>query len=327
MNAREEVRQSRLGVRRLKARLQETAQRVDATGRERDSLQERLDVLNGNSEARHITTSNIIIYAIVILLYPAVYCLDFLLFGPTAELLAEKVSAELPALTWGARFCVPALIIVIEMFLAMKIFMAKREADQYYSSHGAYSGWLIAGIVFNLVMPFLVISTSTAQIMFESETMQKATNWQLAASVVLAFIPHMAIVLSGRISHEAKSYIAFRIQRGILQRKIKRYSNMIDRDSQLFKRDFDLFYDLLTRHQNSYEPDYNAGPFDNTTRNFARNIFGYDVIQGPDNGSSTIHVQGDGPVEGGHDISGNNPPDEGGESDPWIRDQESEVRL
>jgi hypothetical protein len=280
MAMREDLRQSSLGIRRLKSRLHDSARRADEISRERGDFQMRLQQLETtHPEWVQDNFRDSTGYFFFLAGITAVYFLDLLLFGPTAEILSEMAFHGYPLMTWVARALVPAAILLFEIAVALQIYFTRRDSETYHSSSRAHRGWIAAGIILVFVMPCLVVGTSLVQSSFADESVQTGLRWQRIGLVLLALVMHIGISFSGRLAHEAKAFFAFKAKHRSLRRKIGHNNNDYDREIRNFREEFDSFYELLNRHRQTYLDSYDPGPFDAVTRGFARTIYGYEVIQ------------------------------------------------
>jgi len=328
MAGREDLQQSGLHIRRLKTRLHDSASRAEALRGDREEAGSGLkqlvethpDWVQDNSRQ---STGYLFLVAGV----TAVYFLDIMLFGPTAEMLSEKAFYGWPVMTWVARFLVPAAILLAEISIALQIFFARRDSETYYTASKAYWGWIFIGILFALVMPSLVVGTNLVQASFESQSIQTGLRWQLFGLVVLALVMHVPIIFGGRVAHEAKSFFSFKLKQRSLQRRVQQYNKEYGTEAQSFRSDFDSFYDLLNRHRQTFQDNYDQGPFDSRTRRFSREIYGYDVIQ-PASGAGTTQTSQNSSFDQGNQRQGQDQMrDEFADVDPRVREEESEVRA
>ncbi len=332
MAMREDVRQSTMAIRRLKTRLHDSARRADTASRERSEYREKLQQLEAahpewvKHDSRSSTKYSFLIAGIV-----AVYALDVLLFSPTAEILTEKAFYGFPFITWVARLLVPAGIIMIEILLAAQRLSARQDAEIYYTSNTGYNVWLALGIVFALVLPTLVVGTNLVQASFASESVKAGLRWQLIGLVTLSFVMHCLIIFGGGL-HEAKSFLAHKINRNSVSRKIQFHTREFDTESQSFRRDFDNFYDLLHRHRQTFNDNYDPGPWDSITRGFTQRVYGYEVIHAPAAATPTfqntdIDMTQNSGINHSPDQGNGQSPEETVAVDQRVREEESEVRV
>jgi hypothetical protein len=277
----EDSRQSCISIKKLKTWMHDSAHRANTIRQEHGDVRTKLQHL----EAAHpdwINNPRIMAhYLFVIAGVIAVYFLDFLLFGPTAEILSEKAFYGYPVMIWVAKIIVPAAILLFEIFIALQIYFTKRDAETYYLQSTAYLAWIAIGLFMAVVMPCLVIGTNLIQSSFESEPAKNALLWQRVSLVILALVMHLGVIFGGRHIHDAKAYFAFEIKHLSLRRRNQNCIKAYDNESRVFHNNFDSFYGLLIRHRKTFDEHYDPGPFDSITRNFAREIYGYDEIPDP----------------------------------------------
>jgi len=125
MAVREDLQQGGLYIRRLKTRLHDSASRAEALRRDQEEAQSGLKQLRDDhpdwvQDNSRLSTG----YFFVVAGVTAVYFLDIMLFGPTAEMLGEKAFYGSPAMAWVARLLVPAAILFAEISIALQIFFA-----------------------------------------------------------------------------------------------------------------------------------------------------------------------------------------------------------
>lgn len=328
MAVREDLQQSGLHIRRLKTRLHDSASRAEALRRDREEAQSGLKQLGDDhpdwvqDNSRQSTG-----YFFLVAGVTAVYFLDIMLFGPTAEMLSEKAFYGSPVMAWVARLLVPAAILLAEISIALQIFFARRHSETYYTSNKACQGWIFIGILFALVMPSFVVGTNLVQASFESQSMQTGLRWQLFGLVILAIVMHVPIIFGGRLAHEAKAFFTFKAKHRSLQRRVQQYNKEYGTEAQSFRSDFDSFYDLLNRHRQTFQDNYDPGPFDSRTRRFSREIYGYDVIQ-PAFGAGASQAPQNSSFDQGNQGQGQDQMrDEFADVDSRVREEESEVRA
>ena len=335
MAMREDLRQSSLGIRSLKKRLQNSAHRAGTISSDRGEAQMALQQLETAHPEWHQDNSRELAgYLLLLLGVTAVYFIDVLLFGPTAEILSEKAFYEVPWMTWVARFTVPAAILLVEISIALQIFFARRNTETYHSPKWVYVAWIMVGILFALVMPSLVVGTSLVLESFASEPEQAGLRWQLIGMVTLALVAHIIIIFGGRLAHESKAFFAFKAKHRSLRRKIGHHNNDYDREARNFREEFDSFYELLNRHRQTFHDSFDPGPFDAVTRGFASTIYGYEVIQNtPGTGDNGAVLSSE--PQSGHSGQSHQVLDQvqttgdgdGSDNGARIREEESEVRV
>jgi hypothetical protein len=279
-NGREDLRISGHHIRQLKSKITGNGSKIAILSSHRNEADsKRIEIEGPHIQWVLPNTRNSVSYATVLIGIIAVYFLDVLLFGPTAEILSEKAFSDLPAMAMFARFSVPAAIISIEIAVAMQIYFCRKDKEDYYKNSSELIVWLMFGILLSLVMPALVVGTNLVQASLETNAAYKtALSWQLLGLVALALAMHLPIIFNGRLAHDAKSYYSFRFKHNALQKVIRRCQNEVAASKNIMRTDFDVFYDQLNRHRQTYQDNFDPGPFDVSTRDALREIYGYEVI-------------------------------------------------
>ena len=278
--ATENLRQSLISIKKLKTLLHNNAHQANIVRREHGDVRERLKNLEATYHEWINQPRVLAHYLFVLAGVIAVYFLDFLLFGPTAEILSEKAFYGYLMMIWVAKIIVPAAILLFEIFIALQIYFTNGTPKNYHLRSTTYLAWIAIGICMAAVMPCLVIGTNLIQSSFESEPARNALSWQRISLVILALVMHLGVIFGGRHVHDAKAYFAFKIKHCSLRRQDKNCIRAYDNEALAFHRNFDGFYDLLIRHRQTFDDHYDPGPFDVITRNFAREVYEYDEIPG-----------------------------------------------
>lgn len=322
-NGREDARLSAHNIRHLKMRLTTHGGEIARLRRhESEAISKRTELESAHPEWVQHNTRNATNYAVILIALIAVYCLDVMLFGPTAEILSEKAFADMPLAANIARFLIPAAVILIEVAVALQIYTCRKERQDYHNKIGELMIWTLFGISLCVVMPALVVGTNLVQVSLEdSDASKTGLYWQLIGLVALALAMHLPIIFNGRTAHEAKSYFAYRIRHGKQERIIRRCKNRADRAKNALRVEFEGYYDLLQRHNETYGSHVNPGLFDVATRDALNEIYGRNmVVTGNPSNNADYQRKQDGETgEGGAQTGSNN--------NESVNREEREVRL
>lgn len=321
LTGREDLRISGHHIRQLKSKITGNGGNIANFRRHQGEADSRLrEIETAHPQWMEPNSRNAVSYATILIGIIAVYFLDVLLFGPTAEILSEKAFNDFPAMAMVARFFVPAAIICIEIAVAMQIYFCRKDKEDYSKNSTELFVWIMFGVLLSLVMPALVVGTSLVQVSLEgSEAYKTALYWQMLGLVALALAMHLPIIFNGRLAHEAKSYFSFRYKHSSQQKVIQRCKKEVDACKHFLRVDFEVFYDLLNRHRQTYQDNFDPGPFDVSTRDALREIYGYEVIAGNGNNNHFRHHRG-------HDDVDSNSEPTGQDAADFIQ-REDEVRL
>lgn len=322
-NVREDQRASAHNIRHLKIKLTGHGGKIANLRRhESEATSKKTEWESAHPEWTQLNSRNATSYAVILIGIIAVYFIDVMLFGPTAEILSEKAFYNMPLIVNIARFFVPAAIICIEIAVALQIYSCIQEREDLHKGISQLLIWIGFGISLCIVMPALVVGTNLVQVSLENnEASQMGLYWQLVGLVALALAMHLPIIFNGRTAHEAKSYYTYRFQHNKQERIISRCKNEVDRCKNKLRMDFERYYDLLQRHTETYGSNINPGLFDIATRDAINEIYGREMVVTVGQGSGNPHTT----IQQETDINNGN---QMGQNDAeFVNKEESEVRL
>jgi hypothetical protein len=279
-NGGEDARTSAYNIRQLKMRLTTHGGKiVDLRRHESEAMSKRTELETAHPEWVQHNSRNATGYAIILMAILAVYCLDVMLFGPTAQILSEKAFDDMHIVAKIARFLIPAAVILIEIAVGLQIYSCRKERQDYHKGVGELLIWIMFGISLCVVMPALVVGTNLVQVSLEDNEVSKTgLYWQLVGLVALALAMHLPIIFNGRTAHEAKSYYAFCMKHNTQERIIHSCKNTVDKERNALRTDFEKYYDLLQRHTEAYGSNINPGLFDIATRDAINEIYGREMV-------------------------------------------------
>lgn len=227
-----------------------------------------------NPELRQVSFSHRAGYLLLLLFLPAVYLLDFLLFGPTAEYFARRSFPASPGLVALACLVIPAGFLLVEVAIAMQLFFARQEAAKFRDTYD-HVLWLLLGLFFALVMPSQVLATLlAAQPAVSSPRLALVFHAQLLGLVLLTFVAHVAVLFGGRLAHEAKAYLAFSLQRAWLRAQQQRAEMRAAQALAAFETAAAKYWQLLLEWNAQFSPRLAPGPFDRSTQKLFAERFG-----------------------------------------------------
>lgn len=214
----------------------------------------------------------------------AVYFLDVMLFGGAANLLAKKSFPNNLIMYYAFKFAIPAVILAIELWLAILIYGKFTEEDEPLQRKTKINLWFLAGVVFALVMPLFIVASDPDILRYLNggSNLETVLQFRLLGLFILAFIAHTLTIFTGKYSYEAKSLLLFRYDHRKLIRRVT------DSDE-----DFETFAQSTVNHFNSYYAErqtfngrypQNQVPvaeFDVVARELINERFGREVIQTP----------------------------------------------
>jgi hypothetical protein len=211
------------------------------------------------------------------------YVLDAALVGSFAEFCATALFPHWPFVKTAVRFAIPLAFIGFEMGIAAQRHAAKIEAEE--AAPGAprsfaIMAWTLLGILWAALVPMIVflVQRSAATLTFATAKVLVGLTPVLMA---IALALHVAILFAGKLAHDAKGHIAFRLR----LRKLRREAAKAARAGENAR---DTFHAAVVRYVHELE-SFNrfyphrsipAGPFTAEAKSLAEESFGRDFIGG-----------------------------------------------
>lgn len=287
-------RSSQRGIATLLPRMLRSVYRAMATNLELGAAQNALNDLDiknpgwtpADTRARSSMT-------LLLLVLPAIYTVDYLLLAPVTEHLAAMAFRK-GAVVSLAKAAIPLAFILIEVYIATQLALACEEptgGQRWFE----LARWSTIGLVMALIMPSLILQTALAQqavktaMSAASGVTVVTSGWlgldpvraaQTVGMIALAVVAHVGVIFGGRHAASAKAYVAYRLNKSGLERRLRRLrATDGSRRTQATAR-FQAYLTTVNAHNARFAGQIAPGPFPAEIVQFVNQVlFRRDVIQ------------------------------------------------
>jgi hypothetical protein len=200
----------------------------------------------------------------------AIFIVEWLLAAPTAEWFALSLLGS-PSSATALSGLLPTSIFLLELLVAVQIY---EESERRRDGQG---GWraVVLGFFLVVVMPLFSLATQLA-VVPEAPELYPMFLARTAGLVLLAFVLHGTVLMSGRLIRESLGWWGFTVQsawwkgRGWLLRRRDQHVTAAALNA------FTIYRRLHTRHRTTWPTDaLEFGPWDTD----ARRVIGQEVAE------------------------------------------------
>ena len=177
----------------------------------------------------------------VLLGLPAVVLINLLLIAAPIEYIVGRSLDEDSQLAQFAIFAVPILLLIVEIVISVQLLRAIDEDEDTRP-------WRVAGWVFIIITPALILATAIAQ-----GDLASPENWPATlALIALAGVTDASIVFGGAVIDEALAYFYFQCKRGLLQVQLLQATSLLWGFGRKVVATFNPYMQILDRYNNRY---------------------------------------------------------------------------
>jgi hypothetical protein len=201
----------------------------------------------------------------------AIFVVEWLLAAPTAEWFAVSLLGS-PESAAILRWLLPTSIFLLELLVAVQIYeQAERRRDGQ-----AASGTVVLGLLLVVVMPLFSLATQLA-VVPEAPELFRMFLARTLGLVLLAFVLHGTVLMSGRLIRESLGWWGFTIQSACAKGRAWLLRRRDQHVTGAALSAFTIYRRLHVRHRTSWPGDaIEFGPWDGV----ARLVIGQDIANG-----------------------------------------------
>jgi hypothetical protein len=273
-------RQRLLALERKARAVQESGNRAHRNRQEEMRQQdERYREEDSNKELSNLGALGWVEAAIALLACVAVYFIDLSILSASADYFSKLAFADSPSMQAAMRLLVPFVVLVLDVFLGLGFWRARRKLLRDPKTRVVYRRWAMAAGIFVLLMPLFASASAIAAVMSVAQAdVQRLLGTQGVATALLAFIAHGGILLGASRIERALSYFLYRRRHAALSDAEITFRDAAELNENECWEQFQSYFNDLRLFNVDFGVNLTPGPLDRFTTALLNERMGRNVV-------------------------------------------------